>query len=862
VQTDSTILFEYYPSDDENLLISLTARTGDPDLYIATGDRVPYCRSGSYGFALCYNYTWYSRMFSTDQIFLSSDEPCTALLPSTTVSSTCNPESAYPPSMFAPVNILVQGWRDSQFSILASPTGGLRHLLAGQPQLSLATPAIICKDRTASGSCVKASTNIDKKVLLSTFSFQVSSPSSSVSASGAMPSSVGDVLITVLPKCDNASSTVCLPGCACNKLQVYATSCATSQCTVQHRHPSFMNHNFAAMISAVDEEIGSTLIMPTSGENNCDPLEAGEGCMYFISVIADYNEAPGATMVNQHQAEFTITARTPFDIALIPCGSVHAFTDGIRQDSLDYIRDGTTENARNYEICSSASAASDGSSTQSDIVVTLEQCSGSTTLYACDDHCVTPLPSSASNNWAYSADSEVTCAKRWISYGTSSGWGKAVCTSSHDSVASLTLPASPSNYFLTAEGTGKYRFQVESLSSNGNRLAPSVVPFGGHAGGDWDGNVHLFEPSDGSSAVIGNTVKLTWMQSQVLLPQGRVSVPADYMAYHAYVLDIGALSSELARVAVGDVPVFRTVCGLENILDLSGEMPKDRRFAQKIMFKSRPSDLNKQTTTRRLAKLFPLRVVNITIVAVCDGVCLHMVSKSQGRSDACLKDTDCHPQYLVYPPFAVMTGEAPSENADTGGPGTSNMSSSTVATVVYISISVVTALIVVLGLFWMTYARRNAHNNDDLDGIQLQDYSTSVDTGKGKGGDAEDIPQRYEPPIAFGALDDGDDVFGSQHNQASNANKMKRIVGNVGQHMMGAVNAIGAATTRVALAAGAGQSKPSALNRMSRGKAVVKGGKVTKIQSTAYSPLSGTSSHAGDGDEVEDYDDEEVTVQL
>jgi hypothetical protein len=864
---DSTVIFQYYPSDDESILVTLTARSGDPDLYISTGNRIPSCVIGNWGISTCSNYTWSSRAYSTDQIFLSVDEPCTAMLSSTVVASSCNPDTSYVPSSSVPVNIVVQGFRDSQFTMQVSPSGGLRHLLSGQPQLSLATPGIICKDRSANGACTKSGSSTDKMVLLSTFAFQVSSPSSSVSVSGEIPTSVGDVLVSVTPKCANASSTTCLPGCECNPLKVFATSCASSKCTLQHRHPSYLSDKLSARLDAVDSEIGSTLIMPTSGDGNCDPLEVGEGCMYFIAVIADYNSEQASNpssshdrnsnFLNQAQAAFTISARTPFDIALIPCSSVHSYTDGIRQDTLDYIRGGA-EDSRNYEICSTAD-----STTEDDSIVTLEQCTGNTVLYACNDHCTVPLPDE--DNWAYYADTTTSCYKRWVTYGSTSYWGKSDCTDSSSALASMSLPPIASNYFLTARGAGKFRFMVES-TDKGDSIAPSVVPYRGLGGNDdWDGNVHLFKSKDGMPAVVGNSVKLAWVQAEVVMPGGRTAVTAIYMTYHVYVVDVAALAA--AKFAVGDEPVLHTVCGISNLQEISDDKKGDYAgLSKKIVFTTRSGELGSKGMTRKLSNLFPSRTVSIIIVAVCDSACLHAVSKSQGLSNICTKDTDCHPQYLMYPSFEVETDAAIDDS--TKDPTLTKDQQSAIMTVIYIAITFVAAVVVVGGLVWMSYARRNPSTNDDTDGIQLQDYSTSAKMEEEGGGGAclddftvhgdDDEPTKPAPfkaklstlsksnasstgyvPPSFGSAESGEKV-----------KKFMGDVGNMGHQMMGA---IGSVTTQIGNAAkeaahataGGGSKGKKVVNRMSKGK-------------TTYSPLGTNSSHGG----TDDNEDEEVTVEL
>ena len=49
-------------------------------------------------FAPCSNYTWASRNYMTDQIIISRDSPCTAVMPGTMIGPDCDPAKAYNPA--------------------------------------------------------------------------------------------------------------------------------------------------------------------------------------------------------------------------------------------------------------------------------------------------------------------------------------------------------------------------------------------------------------------------------------------------------------------------------------------------------------------------------------------------------------------------------------------------------------------------------------------------------------------------------------------------------------------------------------------------------------------------------------------
>ena len=85
--------------------ITVTARSGDPDIVASSDFEFPI--------GVQYrNYTWSSSQYSSDEIIISKDFPCKAIIPSTLVSSTCNPATSYQPGRGKPVYIGRQGNSD------------------------------------------------------------------------------------------------------------------------------------------------------------------------------------------------------------------------------------------------------------------------------------------------------------------------------------------------------------------------------------------------------------------------------------------------------------------------------------------------------------------------------------------------------------------------------------------------------------------------------------------------------------------------------------------------------------------------------------------------------------------------------
>jgi hypothetical protein len=121
--------FKFYLNELETIHIMVTARSGDPDLLVSMDDQKPLCVRNTYGPADCANYTWASLSYSTDQIVISRDLPCTAMSIRTRVSPSCNPESSYHVGF---VYIGVFGFTESKFTIMIAPQSQNLILIPGQ----------------------------------------------------------------------------------------------------------------------------------------------------------------------------------------------------------------------------------------------------------------------------------------------------------------------------------------------------------------------------------------------------------------------------------------------------------------------------------------------------------------------------------------------------------------------------------------------------------------------------------------------------------------------------------------------------------------------------------------------------------
>lgn len=112
-----------------DLQVSISATSGDPDLFISLGDYYPQCSLSKGGYSVfCKNWTWASTTYATDQVVLSQDYPCDAIMPGTYVTGSCLPRDFHA----GEVHIGVYGYTDSKFHIMVSPRGQHIQLLPGE----------------------------------------------------------------------------------------------------------------------------------------------------------------------------------------------------------------------------------------------------------------------------------------------------------------------------------------------------------------------------------------------------------------------------------------------------------------------------------------------------------------------------------------------------------------------------------------------------------------------------------------------------------------------------------------------------------------------------------------------------------
>ena len=123
-------------------------------------------------------------------------------------------------------------YKDTAFTIVAGPVGGLTPLTAGTPLKSSGYPSYECSMRDERGACDPASKE-SRKAMAAYFSVNAPQDSSSVA-------------LSVAPSCNRSSSTnhsQCPPGCYCNPFSVYITLCTADHCnsTSRQAEPCYLS---------------------------------------------------------------------------------------------------------------------------------------------------------------------------------------------------------------------------------------------------------------------------------------------------------------------------------------------------------------------------------------------------------------------------------------------------------------------------------------------------------------------------------------------------------------------------------------------------------------------------------------------
>lgn len=354
------------------------------------------------------------------------------------------------------------------------------------------------------------------------------------------------------------------------------------------------------------------------------------------------------------------------------------------------------------------------------MVVELEQCEGRTKLYACADNnlCADVLPSSTS--WEYYADSSLFCHHFFDIPGK-----RDQCMYISTGKATLTLPQRAGNYFLRAEGAGKFHLKVQTTLRGGS--SSPVVVFAGIQAHD-AGKVSPINPNiiDGSGAsddtigaITGNTATFQWRQSRVLMPGLQSPLVADYMTYTAYIFDSNAVDEAQKQATSSSYKphyYYTTSCGLKYAAD---SLPSESVAIYDAPMRS--TYQNKDFMMHTFEGLKVATMYKIVIVATCGTECLRQLSKVTSNprvliSCSASMDDSCQPQSVVYisEEFTTLpTSDSDNSNGSNDDDGDGTFLQTTVSLSMVI-LMIIFLSIVTIGVYWVKHNGSNGHHNGVL----------------------------------------------------------------------------------------------------------------------------------------------------
>jgi hypothetical protein len=444
------------------------------------------------------------------------------------------------------------------------------------------------------------------------------------------------IVVSVRPSCSDDSSSLydgeCVPGCSCNPLEVYVKSCVASRCTEADKFPSGFNGENIGGIDSVNALGGSTVVLRfsdfvESSNKLCDPEEAGEACMYYISVVNTASFSRGGSAVDG-SAQFSITVRRMGDMSLVPCGGTKSVPDGIRQ-----IQSQSVHGRDYFEICNPG-----GVSVSESTSITLEPCYGSNVMYACsnsDAVCAGMLPTE--NAWGAYADTSQTCVNN--PRASRSG---IKCTPNELKTPSITLKDG-GNYYVLVNGSGNFVMRVKDTMYGGQNMAPVMR--------QQSGEIDAVQ-SPALVDVRSRQATLSWPLSTVLFADGNEPISSPLIRYLVYAIEKDTFS------AVDSKLISYTQCGLQNAVSMyptRGKLLSVPRVTNE--------DVRNGYVTHTLTNLSPKKTYMFFVVGNCDAQCLRDIGKTvRGASTLCSDGASCQTQALVYPGISGTTLDA---SADT-----------------------------------------------------------------------------------------------------------------------------------------------------------------------------------------------------
>jgi hypothetical protein len=742
VQKGSMAQFIFYLNENDasaDTQITITALSGDPDLFISEGVSEPVCQADPtmYWRILCSNFTWASTTYSTDQIVISKDLPCSAIMPGTTIKNTCNP-NLYG---IGPLRIGVFGYATSRFMIMASIRGQHLTLLPGTPQLSITSPSIICSTRNPeNGVCVNSASSTS--VFAAYFTYSVSNRQDNSGGGTTSGNNMNNnaIYITVRPVCNttttassSAATAACSPGCDCDPIGLYVLSCPASRCTANDKFPSYLpGHNKGQML--ITSTSNSMLISTFTPSLYCNPSLTGETCIYYIALITK--------QTHQH-ISFTIDIQNPDDVSLVSCDQKPT-PDGYRLSKLitnplvsSFSSGGSNLISSNtygkyFELCSSGGSGS-GSGNEEKLIVSIEQCLGTSEIFACsNDACDSFLPSEKS--WEYYANTQESCQI------TSTTTFSKACHPNlvSPSIPSLTLPEKTGNYHVKVNATGRYFINIQN-TINGEIIEPRFA-FDNYAPTSSlssSSGIHVDQ-----SLTTVTSLTLSWNPIGILMPGESKPKRTRNILYLLYVFDESALTALAMNYKFTyHLPlVLETKCGLDYVANTLGGGETSKIIAipgvEMTDSSSSSSSSSLPMMSYTITGLTKGKSYAIYLLSVCDGTCLRQISKSIVTSHyvSCGVGTvDCMTQKFYYGSIISQTkNHGHGNNDEDNQQGSSSSSSSGVDSVILIVIVCLVALLSFLfGAF--SYYYRNKKELDEIQAFEMVDFNSSSGGGGGFG---------------------------------------------------------------------------------------------------------------------------------
>jgi hypothetical protein len=729
VQQGAMAQFIFFFHEPVDIQVTITALSGDPDLFISerAGDQGPTCLvdQDMYWRVKCVNYTWYSTSYSTDQIIISKDLPCSPVMPGTSIRTDCDP-SLYGTS---PLRIGVYGYSTSRFMITTSIRGEHLTLLPGKPQLSITSPAVVCSNRNPlNGVCIDhvGSTS----VFAAYFTYSVSNRYAS------NPSTMNNnaIYITVKPVCNtsvtahtsaSASTSMtgsCSPGCDCDPIAMYVLSCPASKCTASDKYPSYLTGHYKGHMD-ITSSSNSLLISTFTPSLYCNPSITGETCIYYIALI---------TKQTKTHIPFTINIQNPDDVLVVSCDATPS-PDGYRLSKLvtnplaplsspqggsSGLLSSSISYGKYYELCSTSTFTEN----KERLVVSIEQCVGTSRLYACsNDACDSFLPSEQS--WEYYADSTQSCQSQSQSLSTSSHPLPPLCQTTPGgslSQPSLSLPEQHGNYHIKVNGTGRYVINIQT-TLHGELIEPKFM-------------FDQLTESKGIQLLEHTTTSLTfsWSHIGILMPGESRPKKTINTVYYLYLFE----ETQLVSLALDyksnyHLPlVLDTKCGLDYTASLLSE-------SKIIAIPAVGSETN-PSLTHTISGLKQGMSYVVYLLAQCDGSCLRQLSKTMVSTHyvSCGGGAvDCMTQKYYFGSILAQTSGKGSESSGSSNEGSSSSSSSS-SSVDNLVLIVVLCLLALLSFLFgvFSYYYRNKKQLDEIQAFEMVDFNSTNGSESGGGG--------------------------------------------------------------------------------------------------------------------------------